>query len=549
MFRGALALLSPRGAVFSLALAASPLLAQTPAGAVRVSGSVLDSLTHAPLAAARVHFARVDDPGSGNFVAGTDAAGRFDISLSPGRWLVGIEHPHLDSLGVTLPARRVEIPAKPSFRLPLATASARTLTQAYCGARAHDDDAVVVGVVQAAGSGAPLDSADVLVQWSNLRFARGGVAVSAPTLTARTDKNGWYILCGLPKRAEVVAWAERGPAATGLVEAQTSDGVMRLDLWLDPSSTIGAHEPDSADAAHAALDAARRRPSVRAGGIRLRALVTDGSGKPIPGARARVVGHRFAVGDQNGTVVLDSLPGGSQTLEVRALGFVPLTREVHLSERNSVTDTIALASVKSLLDTIRVSAGRVYAVDATGFEFRRKTGIGSYITREEVERFQPFSLASLLQARSGVSIQDTPMGDQLIAMAAPWGGTCTPTVWVDGDLVVHPAGPSAGALLVSPPQAAAAAGGAQSTTQATVKGGTVVAGLSPTQAAGLAELSWLVMPSDIEGVEIYRRPMEIPAQFVVGGYAGCGAIVIWTRWRTALPQTPPPPSGAPHERN
>src|ERR1019366_7364915 len=148
MFRGALALLSPRDAVFSLALAASPLLAQTPAGAVRVSGSVLDSLTHAPLAAASVHFARVDDPGSGSFVTGTDAAGRFDISLSPGRWLVGIEHPHLDSLGVTLPARRVDIPVKPSFRLQLATASARTLTQAYCGARARDDDAVIVGIVQ-----------------------------------------------------------------------------------------------------------------------------------------------------------------------------------------------------------------------------------------------------------------------------------------------------------------------------------------------------------------------------------------------------------------
>src|ERR1035437_5299664 len=157
-------------------------------------------------------------------------------------------------------------------------------------------------------------------------------------------------------------------------------------------------------------------------------------------------------------------------------------------------------------------------------------------------------------ARSVIRVQlirpDTPMGDQLIGMAAAWGDTCTPTVWVDGDLVVHPAGPSAGALLVSPSaQAAAAAGRAQSTTQATAKGGTVVAGLSPTQAAGLAELSWLVMPSDIEGVEIYRRPMEIPAQFVVGGYAGCGAIVIWTRWRTALPQTTPPPSGAPHDRN
>ena len=56
--------------------------------------------------------------------------------------------------------------------------------------------------------------------------------------------------------------------------------------------------------------------------------------------------------------------------------------------------------------------------------------------------------------------------------------------------------------------------------------------------AGLAEVSWLVSPSEIVGVEIYRRPMEIPAQFQTGGFAGCGAVVIWTHWRTALPDKP-----------
>jgi hypothetical protein len=323
---------------------------------------------------------------------------------------------------------------------------------------------------------------------------------------------------------------------------------MRLDLWLDPSSTFSVGEPDSAGAARSALDAARRRPLIRAGSVRLHAQVTDAEGRPIPGARARVVGHRFFVGDQNGTVVLDSLPGGSQTLEVRALGFVPVTREVHLAAGEAAPDTIALTSVKSLLDTVHVHAGRVYSVDATGFELRRKTGIGSYITRAEVERFQPLSLSSLLQTRSGVAVLDNRMGEPRVQMAAPWGGYCTPTVWVDGDLVVHPAGPEAGALLASPsgPPAAgsSASGGAAATSTATLNaissagGGGGTSGASPPEPAGLAELDWLVSPDEIEGVEIYRRPMEIPAQFVVGGYAGCGALVIWTRWRTALPRAP-----------
>jgi hypothetical protein len=213
----------------ALAPATSPLAAQSASRAVRVTGSVLDSLTGAPLTSASVHFAREDDPAASATAARTDAEGRYEISLTPGRWLAEIEHPHFDSLGVTLPVRRVEIPEKPSFRLTLATTSARTLKHAYCGDGARDDESFVVGIVEASGSGAPLDSAAVFVQWSNLRFARGGVVVSTPTAIARTDRNGWYVLCGLPKRAAIVGWAERGASATGLVEAQPSDGPVRLD--------------------------------------------------------------------------------------------------------------------------------------------------------------------------------------------------------------------------------------------------------------------------------------------------------------------------------
>jgi hypothetical protein len=526
--------LSPRAALLALALAAAPLAAQSPANAVRVSGSILDSLTNSPLAAASVHFLRADDLGSESIGARTDAAGKFEISLAPGRWLVGIEHPRFDSLAIALPARRIEIPAKPTFRLALATASAHTLTQAFCGKDAREDDVVVVGVVQNAGSGVPLDSADVLVQWSTVRIALGsGAKVIASTAAAHTDRNGWYVLCGSPHRAQIVAWAERGATATGLIEAQTSDVPMRLDLWLDPSATKAANESDTAAATHSSLDATRKRPAVRAGDAHIRALVTDASGKPIPGARARVIGHRVALGDESGMVSLDSLPGGSQTLEVRALGFVPLMREVHLSASSAAQDTVVLTSVKSLLDTVRINAGRVYSVDATGFDHRKKTGVGSYITAEEIERLHPASLASLLQARSAINIEDTKYGDQMIRMAAPWGGTCTPTIFVDGEMVVHPNGPPAGALMAD------ASGGSAAATQGNTLGSGALTPSTP-EPAGLAEVSWLVSPTEIVGVEIYRRPMEIPAVFQTGGYMGCGAIVIWTHFRAATPEKSPP---------
>jgi hypothetical protein len=276
--------------------------------------------------------------------------------------------------------------------------------------------------------------------------------------------------------------------------------------------------------------------------MRLRAHVTDASGKPIAGARARVLGHRFAIGDDNGFVVLDSLPGGSQTLEVRALGFVPLTKAVHLSAASAVPDTIALTSVKALLDTVRITTGRLYAADGNGFESRRKSGIGAYITRLEIDRLKPPSFVSLMLARPAFNIRNDPNGDQHIEMKAPWGGSCSPAVWIDGELIVTPAGPTAGAYMSAPLAKGGGTAGADAQGNAVnPSGGSSIApSTTPREPVGILELNWLVRPEEIEGVELYRRPMEIPARFTTGGFQGCGAIVIWTRWRLSLSQGPPP---------
>ena len=35
-------------------------------------------------------------------------------------------------------------------------------------------------------------------------------------------------------------------------------------------------------------------------------------------------------------------------------------------------------------------------------------------------------------------------------------------------------------------------------------------------------------PMNIEGIEVYRRPVEVPAEYG-GAMSGCGVIVLWTR--------------------
>ncbi len=59
--------------------------------------------------------------------------------------------------------------------------------------------------------------------------------------------------------------------------------------------------------------------------------------------------------------------------------------------------------------------------------------------------------------------------------------------------------------------------------------------IEPTEilpAGGLTSLnSWTraIHPIDIEAIEVYRTPAEIPAQYNTGGNAACGVILIWTR--------------------
>jgi len=451
-------------AFVALAVSGTATLAQQADAArtVSVRGTVFDSLARTPLAGANVRFVPEETPGSGGRSVSTAADGAFEIALPSGRWLASVEDPRLDSLGVTVSPRRVAVPRASRFSLALGIPSPLTLVHAFCGKHAGDAG-TLVGMVRSAGSMAGIDSARVLLQWTELTFGRGGITRTQPVAAVQADRNGWYVVCGLPAIAEIVAWAERGGAVTGALLKQLDGVPARLDFSIDttaPAATPGVRRAD--------------------------VLVHDLGGHPVAAARVRLLGQPFVLTDARGFVTLDSVAGGSQTLEVVAVGFAPDRRAVEIGAGETFADTVALAPLESDLDTVRVIAGH----DGTGFDMRRLRGLGQYITAADIARENPENVTSLLRSLDGM--QYVPSGGRersgTVLMTRGPGRRCRPALWVDG--------------FPAPPM----------------------------------ELNWLFHPDEIGGIEVYDVAAKVPAQFIDPGNNRCGVIVIWTREKLNLPK-------------
>lgn len=123
-----------------------------------------------------------------------------------------------------------------------------------------------------------------------------------------------------------------------------------------------------------------------------------------------------------------------------------------------------------------------------GFHRRMSRGMGEYITREDIERRDPMRLSDMVHLRAGVAT--TGYGDGSgrrhveISRAAVLedSNACRIQYWIDG---------------------------------------------VPFTGVNRFEMDEL-SPQDVEGIEIYRGPSEIPPRFNRRG-SQCGVVVVWTR--------------------
>src|ERR1035437_897123 len=337
-----------------LSACVAPALQMNPASnLVNVRGIVFDSLARTRLSGARIAFTAADQVGGSVARATADSTGSFAISLRSGAWLAALEHPRFDSLRASVPLGRVMVPDAATVTLALGTDLPGAITRALCGSNVRNDDVALVGMVRNAATNKGLDSASVFVKWVDVKLTLRGFTRSTQAVVTRTTRDGWYVRCDVPAAASVVSWAARGRATTGAVLFTLTGAPARLDLTLDTTARLSngsvEMDPDSSTGSLFPMSA---------GTARYHVIVRDLNGRFVSNARVRILGRTTARSDAAGAVTLDSIASGTQTLEVSSIGYQPQRRVVDVAVGAEATDTVVLTSLKSVLDTVRITAGR-----------------------------------------------------------------------------------------------------------------------------------------------------------------------------------------------
>ena len=210
------------------------------------------------------------------------------------------------------------------------------------------------------------------------------------------------------------------------------------------------------------------------------------TGAPLAGAQVLIGGTKIsAVTGPDGTASLAAIPAGAQTVEVRRIGYAGKLRVLTLEPGQSATVTFVLPVEAYAVPGIHVVAApppsKPTYLQQVGFAERKSRGMGSFITRGQVEKRRPRFMSDMLRNLPGIDLAARAMGgDSRASMARAGGGRrCPIQYFVDGVF---------------------------------------------TFGFNIDD----VRPGDIEGVEVYRGASVIPAEFNRGS-AMCGVILIWTR--------------------
>lgn len=239
-------------------------------------------------------------------------------------------------------------------------------------------------------------------------------------------------------------------------------------------------------------------------------VLTDPGDKPIPDATIKLVGTDLSVrSDSAGQFTLSGIPAGMQRFEVIAVGYKPLRQSIIVSANETMEVDLMLEVDAQQLARVKVDAAAGTAVRQPwfeGFEERRKFGIGTFLSTEDMERQDASRWASVVAQRApginlityngrasfalsrggaSISFNNVTRGDRMDAsQGAP--KACYPQVIVD-DVVRY------GSRMDEP----------------------------------LFDVT-SVEPSTVAAVEYYSVS-QIPPRFNRGGNAPCGVIVIWRK--------------------
>jgi hypothetical protein len=451
-----------------LALASSLGAQQRPAPATRatppvapvgrVTGVVLDSIRLAPMTGATVRV------GSTERKAVTSEAGVFVIDSVPaGEHVITVNHPFLDSLYLSLATPPVRVVADSTIEILMALPPLTTLIGSACTPAAQMlGPSMFAGRVLDAETMQPAPQVRVTLAYTELAVGTDiGLRRMARVRAATTDERGYYRICGLPARLEdATLQAEHGRVKTAEVPVTLSDSIGLRSLLIRPVA-------DSL---------------VTTGFAAVTGQVLDTIAMPVANAQVSVEGAApVTTTNARGEFVLDSLPGGTQALVVRRVGFAPGRAIVDIAAGAPARVALRLERAVPRLGPVLVTA-QVEALSRVGFEERQKRGMGAFLGPEDIQRLQPQLVTSALRTLPGLRVVPTGTGGYTVQSSRGAGLGCV-SYWVDG---------------------------------------------APFRELSPGDVDNAFPGSQLAAIETYQ-PGQAPAQFTSPGTSGCTAVVIWTQ--------------------
>ncbi len=440
----------------------------------RVYGVVYDSVAARPLGGAVVQLVGTDSLANVTRTSVSDSAGQFTFERIPvGQYTVGFFHPVLDSLGLDPIARAVTVRSAAPLPLDLAVPSPQRVRAAICGAPAGTG-AVLIGSVYEAFGKTPVAGVSVIAEWIELTIGASGITRRMPRRITTTRENGWFFLCNVPGPGVLMLMATRGADSTAMIEVQVpATGLQRRELYLGSARRV-ANASDSTRATH--VGDGHLSGVVRA--------VTDN--RALADAQIRIVDGPQTRTNARGEWTLTNAPPGTRMLEVRAVGFYPDRRAVDIVDSSALNRSApirsALATFSSVLDTMKINATRTVDMNMVGFQERRRSSVGRFLTPSDIAVRQPFVTSEIFRSVQGLFLDRTMDAEEKIMMRGVFEDRCEPAIFVNGQWMN---------------------------------------GLSS------ADLDGFIRPTEIAGIEVYMAG-QVPAQFQPG-LGGCGSLVFWTK--------------------
>ena len=440
-----------------------------PAASLRAQGTVVgtvtDSVGHHPVAGALVQLAA-----SGSFARSTtsDSLGRYRIdSVPPGKYLLGFFHPTLDSLGIDLSPRPVTVVGAGEQRVDLAIPPAQRIAAQLCRDAKSDSTGLLLGHLRDADTHQPRKGS-VTVLWMELTIGQGGVHRNRQQVPIKTDDLGWFAMCGLPSDAVLQASAQAGDEESGFVELEVPAGGLLLRDFLVSRADSLVPVYDDSSAVKGVLPA----PMLRRGTARVSGVVHTGKGKPVANAQVSVPGTGVdGRTEEQGTFQLGGLPSGTQSVEVRAIGFEPKRVTVDLTRERLTTLDVVLDHPVQTLDAVKIYGKGNSAM--AEFQRRLKAGWGHILTPADISRRNAFQATDLFRTMPGVRVAQGRGFSNTILVRG-----CKPTVYLNGMRMDDDAA---------------------------------------------SDIDMLVNPSELTAVEVYTAASR-PAEFFGNS---CGSVVLW----------------------